>query len=140
MKGREYKLFKKLLSYAKKYKIFAILAPVAIAIEVLLEVAIPFLMSIIVDCGISGEPLTSKNNFIANILVNMGFAQKQGTDLIIAVGGVMLIMSLFSLLSGAGAAFFAAKAGMGFGSELRQATFDKIQDFSFKNIDKFLLV
>ncbi|MBS7360202.1 MAG: ABC transporter ATP-binding protein [Oscillospiraceae bacterium] len=130
-------MFKKLLSYAKKYKIFAILAPVAIAIEVLLEVAIPFLMSIIVDCGISGEPLTSKNNFIANILVNMGFAQKQGTDLIIAVGGVMLIMSLFSLLSGAGAAFFAAKAGMGFGSELRQATFDKIQDFSFKNIDKF---
>lgn len=130
-------MFKKLLSYAKKYKIFAILTPITIAVEVLLEVAIPFLMSIIVDCGISGEPLTGKSNFIANILINMGFAEKQGTDLIIAVGGVMLIMSLFSLLSGAGAAFFAAKAGMGFGSELRQAAFDKIQDFSFKNIDKF---
>ncbi|MGN0527145.1 MAG: ABC transporter ATP-binding protein [Acutalibacteraceae bacterium] len=130
-------MFKKLLSYAKKYRIFAILAPITVAIEVLLEVAIPFLMSIIVDCGISGEPLTSKTNFIANILISMGFNDKQGTDLIISVGLVMLCMSLFSLICGASSAFFAAKAGMGFGSELRQATFDKIQDYSFKNIDKF---
>ena len=130
-------MFKRILSYAKKYRGYAILAPLSIVLEVLLEVTIPFLMSIIIDCGISGAPLASKNNFMADILIKLGFEAKEGTDLILSVGGVMLIMACISLACGASAAFFASKAGMGFGAEIRKALFNKIQDFSFSNIDKF---
>ncbi len=131
------KMFKALFSHAKKYKKYAILSPLCIVLEVILEVAIPFLMSIIVDCGISGNPLSSKNSFIADILISLGFGTKEGTDLILSIGGVMLIMACISLASGASAVYFASKAGMGFGAELRKSVFNKIQDFSFSNVDKF---
>ena len=130
-------MFKKLLPYAKKYKYYAALSPISIIFEVLIEVTIPLLMSVIVDCGISGQSLSEKDSFIADILISMGFGELSGTDLILALGGLMLGISLISLACGAGAAYFASKAGMGFGAELRQGIFNKIQDFSFSNIDKF---
>ena len=130
-------MLKKLLPYAKKYKYYAALSPISIIFEVLIEVTIPLLMSVIVDCGISGQSLSEKDSFIADILIAMGFDNLSGTNLILALGGLMLGISLVSLACGAGAAFFAAKAGMGFGAELRQGIFNKIQDYSFSNIDKF---
>ncbi len=130
-------MIKNLLRYAKKYRGYAIMSPIAIVFEVLIEVTIPLLMSVIIDCGISGQSLSEKENFIADILIKMGFDRFQGTDLIIALGGLMFFMSLISLACGAGAAYFASKAGMGFGAELRKAIFNKIQDFSFSNVDKF---
>lgn len=130
-------MIKKLLRYAKKYRGYAIMSPIAIVFEVLIEVTIPLLMSVIIDCGISGQSLAEKESFIADILIKMGFDRFQGTDLIIALGGLMFFMSLISLACGAGAAYFASKAGMGFGAELRKAIFNKIQDFSFSNVDKF---
>lgn len=130
-------MIKNLLKYAGKYKWFALLSPLAIVLEVLIEVTIPLLMSVIVDCGISGQPISSKDSFIADILVNLGFSNKTGTDLIISLGALMLGLACVSLICGAAAAFFAAKAGMGFGAELRFGIFKKIQDFSFANVDKF---
>lgn len=130
-------MLKKLIPYAKKYKKYAFLAPLTIICEVIIEVMIPFLMSIIIDCGISGLPLESKNNFIANILISLGFDSKTGTDLILSVGLLMVVMACTSLLCGASSAYFASKAGMGFGAELRRGIFNKIQDFSFSNVDKF---
>ncbi len=130
-------MIKKLLPYAKKYKFFAILSPLAIVCEVLIEVTIPLLMSVIVDCGISGQSLSEKESFVADILISLGFGDLTGTDLILATGALMFGIAMISLACGAGAAFFAAKAGMGFGAELRKGIFNKIQDFSFSNIDKF---
>lgn len=130
-------MIKNLLRYAKKYRGYAIMSPIAIVFEVLIEVTIPLLMSVIIDCGINGQSLSEKESFIADILIKMGFDRFQGTDLIIALGGLMFCMSLVSLACGAGAAYFASKAGMGFGAELRKAIFNKIQDFSFSNVDKF---
>ncbi len=130
-------MIRKILPYAKKYKFHAFMSPLCIIMEVLIEVTIPLLMSVIVDCGISGDPLSAKDSFVADILINMGLGAKTGTDLILSVGALMLGLSLVSLGCGAAAAFFAAKAGMGFGAELRAGIFNKIQDFSFSNIDKF---
>lgn len=130
-------MIKKLLPYAKKYRFFAVMSPIAIIFEVLIEVAIPLMMSVIVDCGISGQSLQQKESFVADFLIALGFGNLEGTDLILAVGGLMFVIALFSLLCGAAAAYFAANAGMGFGSELRRGIFNKIQDFSFSNIDKF---
>ncbi len=130
-------MLKKLLPYAKKYRLPAIMSPLCIVFEVLIEVTIPLLMSVIVDCGISGQTLAEKGGIAAKVLTTLGFAGKEGTDLIISVGALMLGLACISLLCGASAAYFASKAGMGFGAELRQGIFEKIQDFSFSNVDKF---
>ena len=66
-------MIKNLLRYAKKYRGYAIMSPVAIVFEVLIEVTIPLLMSVIIDCGISGKSLADKESFIADILIKMGF-------------------------------------------------------------------
>ncbi len=130
-------MFKQILPFAKKYKVPAILSPLCIVFEVLIEVTIPLLMSVIVDCGISGQSLAEKESFIADILIAMGFGNKTGVDLIIATGGLMLGLACISLLCGASAAYFASKAGMGFGAELRGGIFAKVQSFAFSNVDKF---
>jgi ATP-binding cassette subfamily B protein len=130
-------MIRKLLCYAKGYRIYSFLAPATIVLEVLLEVAIPFLMSVIIDSGINGIPLTEKNGIIVELLIKLGFAEKQGLDLVIATGLLMIAMACVSLACGASAAYFAAKAGMGFGKNLRGAMFSKIQDYSFSNVDKF---
>ena len=108
-------MFKKIIPYTKKHILFAILAPVTIAIEVLLEIRIPKLMAEIVDIGIG----------TGNI------------DFIIRTGTVMVLLALFSMLFGMASAVCSSIASMGFGAELRKGIFEKFQDFSFANLDKF---
>lgn len=110
------KMIKTLLQQTKGYRLLSILCPLLIIIEVYMETQIPFVMSDMVDKGILGGA---------------------GTEYILLEGGKMVIMALISLIAGAGAARVAAKAGMGFGSNLRNSIFAKIQDFSFANIDRF---
>ncbi len=110
------KMIKTLLKQTKGYRLLSILCPLLIIIEVYMETQIPFVMSDMVDKGILGGA---------------------GTEYILLEGGKMVIMALVSLIAGAGAARVAAKAGMGFGSNLRNAIFARIQDFSFANIDRF---
>lgn len=130
-------MLKKLLGYAKGYRFFAFLTPLTIVFEVLIEVTIPFLMSVIIDSGINGIPLTQKDGIVVDLLLKLGFGEKQGIELVTSTGILMIIMACISLICGASAAYFAAKAGMGFGSNLRGAMFGKIQDYSFANVDKF---
>ncbi|NLD49987.1 MAG: ABC transporter ATP-binding protein, partial [Clostridiaceae bacterium] len=106
---------KKLLPYLSKYKLYAILCPLAIICEALLEIRIPLLMAKIVDEGIPSKDIT----------------------FVLRTGGFMVVMAILGLVFGALAAKFAAIAAMGLGSELRKGLFDKIQDFSFSNTDKF---
>ena len=108
-------MLKTLLPYAKKYKLFAILTPLCIAMEVLLETRIPVLMSNIVDIGIPD----------------------QNIRYVVTVGLSMMAMALCSLAFGALASICGARAGMGFAAELRKDMFSRVQDYSFANIDKF---
>lgn len=109
-------MIKTLLSQTKGYRFLSILCPLLIIVEVYMETQIPFVMSDMVDNGILGGA---------------------GAGYVLREGGKMVIMALISLIAGAGAARVAAKAGMGFGANLRNAIFSKIQDFSFANIDRF---
>ena len=111
-------MFITLIKQTKGYRIPSLLSPLLILIEVIMEVQIPFMMGEMVN-----EVILNGAN------ANMNFILMQGLK--------MIAMAFVSLLSGAGAARFAAKAGMGFGSNLRSAVFAKIQDFSFANIDRF---
>lgn len=108
-------MLKTLLTQVKEYKKVAILTPILVILEVILEVAIPFLMSMIIDKGINVNDL----------------------DVVIKIGVIMLIASFVSLLAGALAGKYAAKASTGFAKNLRKAMYYNIQDFSFANIDKY---
>ena len=108
-------MIKKLLVYIREYKKPSILSPIFIALEVLLEILIPFLMASIIDDGL-----------------NKGNLQH-----IYFIGFITLIMAMFSLSAGFAAGRNAAKASAGFAKNIRKAVFYKIQNFSFTNIDKF---
>ena len=109
-------MLKKLLSCLKgKYKYMAILTPVLIVGEVVMETYIPRIMADIVDVGI----------------------QNGDINYVLRMGGFMVVMALLALLFGVGAGRTASMAGMGFAKDVRQRLFYKIQDFSFYNVDKF---
>lgn len=108
-------MLKTLLAQVKEYKKVAIITPILVIIEVILEVMIPFLMSMIIDKGINVNDLNA----------------------VMIIGIIMLVASFISLLAGALAGKYAAKASTGFAKNLRKAMYYNIQDFSFANIDKY---
>lgn len=108
-------MIKTLKPYLKGYGKYTIMCIFCVMMEAILEIMMPFLMARIVDHGIPNSDL----------------------NYVVRVGGLMIIMALFALIFGAAGSYLSAKAGMGFGSQLRKGVFDKIQAFSFKNIDKF---
>ena len=109
-------MLKKLIPCLGEYKKYAILTPAVMVGEVLMEVLIPFVMANIIDIGIKGNG---------------------GVPYIIKMGALMITMALISLCFGGLGGKFAAMAGMGFAKNLRKKLFDKVQDFSFSNVDKF---
>jgi ATP-binding cassette subfamily B protein len=108
-------MIKKLLACLGQYKKFAILGPIMAAGEVVLEVLVPYTMARIVDVGIAQKDI--------NYIVKMGI--------------VMIIMAMGSLAFGGLSAWSSAAASTGLAKGLRKKLFDKIQSFSFSNIDKF---
>ena len=108
-------MIKKLASYVKEYKKSAILTPIFVILEVVMEVIIPLLMARIIDVGI-------QNNDIHYIM---------------EMGILLIISAILSLCFGMLSGRFAAKASAGYAKNLRKAMFYKIQDYSFENIDKF---
>ncbi|CDF02889.1 MAG: ABC transporter ATP-binding protein [Ruminococcus sp.] len=108
-------MYKKVLSCVGNYKKYAILTPVTIIGEVVMEVLIPTVMALIIDNGIRQG--------------DIGYVVKMGL--------VMMLMAAVSLCFGAISGRFAAVAGMGFSKNLRSRLFRKVQSFSFANVDKF---
>lgn len=108
-------MLKKLLRNMGEYKKDTILTPIYVILEVITEVIIPLLMAKIVDVGLA-------NNDI---------------NYVVKIGIIMLISSFLALYFGILAGKTAAKASTGFAKNLRRAMFDKIQTYSFSNIDKF---
>ena len=107
---------KRLFHYIKGFEKEAIKAPLFILIEAVCELFLPLLMADIIDVGINGDG-------------GMSYIWKAGLG--------MLVLSVLSLYSGMTAAKTAAVASQGFGRNLRGAMFDKIQNFSFADIDRF---
>ena len=111
-------LLKTLTKSIREYKKASILSPIFVAFEVVLEVAIPFIMSMLVD-------YMQKNESNLNI------------NTIIMYGGILLGLAILSLLFGFLAGKYCAEASTGFAKNLRKDMFYAIQDYSFTNIDKF---
>ncbi len=103
----------KLAKSVREFKKYAILSPVAIAGESLLEVALPFILATLIDDGIQGG--------------NM--------DTVWQISLILIGIALLSLICASIASIAAAKASAGFAKNLRKDLYYKIQSFSFANID-----
>lgn len=108
-------MIKTLGAQIKEFKKASLVTPVFMIAEVIMETIIPLLMASIIDDG-----------------VNKGDMKH-----IYMIGGLMILAALLSLTFGIGGGVFGAKASTGFARNLRKAMYEKIQTFSFANIDKF---
>lgn len=108
-------MIKRILQEVKEYRKTSFLAPIFMVGEVVLEISLPFLMSFIIDKGVSQGDMTEVTKY----------------------GLIMIVAAFGSLFCGAMSGKYAAYASAGFAKNLRRAMFYNIQDFSFHNIDKF---
>ena len=108
-------MFKILLKSVREYKLDSILAPIFMIGEVLMEVLIPFFMANLINYGIEAQ--------------NMPY--------IIKIGILLAFLCIISLTCGILSGKFASSASTGFAKNVRKDMYYKIQDYSFKNIDKF---
>ena len=106
---------KRYWKYARPYLYAFILGPILMITEVVGEVVLPALMAQIINVG-------AANRDVAYIL---------------EMGGVMILTALVMMGGGIGGAWFAAKASISFGADLRNDCFKQVQKFSFRNIDSF---
>lgn len=101
--------------YVKPYLSAFIIGPCLMLIEVLGEIMLPKLMSMIINHGV----------------------ESRDSAYIVRIGLCMLVITLLMAVSGIGAAYFSSKASICFTSDLRTDLFAKVQQFSFKNIDEY---
>ena len=127
---------KRILSCVREYKKPSILAPIFIALEVLVECCIPYLTADLINY-INGNIDGILVQFIYKLL---GFAPdvKELSLAVIAIYGVMLfLLAAISMTFGALSAHYCSIASCGFAKNMRHDVYYKIQEFSFANIDKF---
>lgn len=105
----------RLFSYMKQYKKYAGMAMACIVAEGLCELIVPLIMADLIDVGVAGGD----------------------RSYIYGKGLQMVLFALIALVLGVGSARFAALAGQGLGAELRKAEYEKLQSYSFSNIDHF---
>ena len=111
--------FKRLLKYAGKYKKYLLLCPLVMIGEVVMEMLLPLITARLIDEAI---PACQATGSLRQVIV---------------LGAAMLVMACVSMAFGMAGSRLAALGGMGFARNLRQAIFEKVQHFSFKNIDHF---
>ncbi|MDO4797087.1 MAG: ABC transporter ATP-binding protein [Coriobacteriales bacterium] len=108
-------IIKKLLGQLGEYRKPAIIAPLCTMVAVGMEVLIPYIMALLIDRGIA----------------------KADMGQVWLWGGLMLVCAVIALVIDSAAAVFGSRASTGLASNLRDALFEKVQTFSFSNIDKF---
>ena len=108
-------MLKRIFSYMKQYKKYAYLALICIAVEAMLELLVPMIMADLIDNGVANGD----------------------THYIYVKGFEMALCALIALVLGIGSARFQALAGQGLGANIRKAEYEKLQSYSFSNIDHF---
>lgn len=104
---------KKLLVYLKKYTAESILAPLFKLLEAGFELIVPLVIASIIDVGIKNED----KNFILGRC------------------GILVVLAVVGMIAAITAQYFAAKAAIGFGRDLRHSLYEKIQSLSFNELD-----
>lgn len=108
-------MIKRLSKCVKGYTLNAILSPLFVMVEVVMDILIPFVMNFLLKDGV----------------------EKNNTKLILIYGGLLALMALTALLFGALSGVQASKASCGFAKNVRRDMYYKVQEYSFSNVDKF---
>ena len=108
-------MLRRIFSYMKQYKKYAYIALFCIAVESILELLVPMIMADLIDNGVANGD----------------------KEYIYRKGAEMMICAVAALILGVGSSKFAALAGQGLGANLRKAEYEKLQSYSFSNIDHF---
>ncbi|OUP67085.1 ABC transporter [Drancourtella sp. An177] len=108
-------MLRRIFSYMHQYKIYAVLAVFCVAAESIFELIVPVIMADLIDVGVAGRD----------------------RQYIYAKGIQMGVCAILALILGVGSARFSALAGQGLGAELRKAEYERLQAYSFSNIDHF---
>ena len=106
---------KRYWKYIKPYLPAFIIGPLMMIVEVIGEVLLPKLMANIINVGVANG--------------SVGY--------ITGTGALMILVALLMMAGGVGGAYFGAKAAVSFAADLRKDAFDKVQTFSFANLDQF---
>ena len=115
MPGGTEKMVKQLLKSVREFKKDALLTPLFVVLEVVMEVLIPFVMAELIDKGIDAQNMSAIGKY----------------------GFILVACAMLALVFGAAAGTYAARASTGFARNLRHDMYYAVQDFSFSNIDKF---
>ena len=130
-KEKKKSIFRHLGKIFEGYKKYTVLTMVFGCAEVMLEVLIPMLMSVIVDGGLyREEDFMLKWAFSPELIANRN-------KFVLTVGLIMVCVAIVSMTCGLFAAKFSALASQGFAKNLRSSLLEKIQSFSFANTDRF---
>ena len=133
-----WKKIKLIFSSVREYKKYALITPIFMVFEALIECVMPFIMSALID---SVNDNVTQLNEIQDIFKVITYTNKGlGFSLQVTVFGIMLtliLMAGLSLTCGILGGRTAAKASVGMATNLRGDLYRKIQSFSFANIDKF---
>ena len=108
-------MLRRIFSYMKEYKKYVWLALICIGVEVVLEIMVPKLMADLIDIGVTNSDVP--------YIINKGIQ--------------MAVCAVAALILGVGSARFSALAGQGLGANIRKAEYEKLQSYSFSNIDHF---
>ena len=108
-------MLRRIFSYMKQYKKYAYIALLCIAVESVLELLVPMIMADLIDNGVANG--------------DEAYIYRKGAE--------MLICAVAALILGLGSSRFAALAGQGLGANLRKVEYEKLQSYSFSNIDHF---
>lgn len=108
-------MIKTLSPYIGQYKRYMVLAPLMVVLETVFELILPLLMADIVDIGVANGDLP----YIAKL------------------GALMFVMAVMCMIFGVLSTKYSSAASQGFGANLRQALYNKVQEFSFADIDRF---
>ena len=106
---------KRYWKYIKPYLPAFIIGPLMMIVEVIGEVVLPKLMANIINVGVANGSVSY----------------------ITGTGALMILVALLMMAGGVGGAYFGAKAAVSFAADLRKDAFDKVQTFSFANLDQF---
>ena len=126
---------KRWYKYIRPYLPYFIIGPLCMIVEVIGEVLMPKLLSYIINFGIEGraDDGTEVPALISRLFLLLG----DNGPFIVAIMVGMILTAILMMIGGIGGAYFGAKASVNFAADLRADLYEKIQSFSFSNIDKF---
>ena len=129
---------KRIFQYLKKYAFLAIISPLLMIGEVAADLCLPRLMSIIVDCGITGGVDIADSPLGSTVMkLIFGTGEYTSMQIIITFGVLMLLVVLVGGFFGVMCAFTAAKASQSLGHDLRCDAYAKVMSLSIEQTDKF---